>query len=303
MAKSFISSMKLDARPDRLDLRDLPYRPPVRSLPEVFPPDEKVQELLTQYVADDLILDQGQEGACTGFGLACVINYLLWRRHLESRADGPFDSISPRIIYQLARFYDEWPGEDYDGSSCRGAMKGWHKHGVCAKLSSATSAVQCAYPTCRGLDECGTPADRGLLMDCQTLRRDMQAAIYQIGAISSADVHDGWDLPASKAKTVNHEILPVIRKPKSDEMSGHAFAIVGYDHRGFVVQNSWGTTWGARGFAILRYEDWVENGTDAWVCALGVPAVNGVSPRHFVQGGSSRAAARRPACQAVRSSA
>ena len=133
MAKGFISNLKLDARPDRLDLRDLPFRPPVRSLPAVFPSHQQVQELLTRYVSDKLILDQGQEGACTGFGLACVINYLLWRRHLESGNNAPFDSVSPRMIYHLARFYDEWPGEDYDGSSCRGAMKAWHKHGVCTE--------------------------------------------------------------------------------------------------------------------------------------------------------------------------
>ena len=36
------------------------------------------------------------------------------------------------MLYHLARFYDEWPGEDYDGSSCRGALKAWNKHGVCS---------------------------------------------------------------------------------------------------------------------------------------------------------------------------
>ena len=36
------------------------------------------------------------------------------------------------MLYEMAKRYDEWPGEDYDGSSARGAMKGWHKHGVCS---------------------------------------------------------------------------------------------------------------------------------------------------------------------------
>ena len=58
---------------------------------------------------------------------------------------------------------------------------------------------------------------------------------------------------------------------KAGDTGGHAFALVGYNERGFVVQNSWGTDWGASGFAILRYEDWVTNGTDAWAVALGVP--------------------------------
>lgn len=39
--------------------------------------------------------------------------------------------VSPRMFYEMARRYDEWPGENYSGSSARGAMKGWHKHGVC----------------------------------------------------------------------------------------------------------------------------------------------------------------------------
>jgi hypothetical protein len=37
------------------------------------------------------------------------------------------------MLYQNARLYDEWKGDDYEGSSCRGAMKGFHKHGVCAE--------------------------------------------------------------------------------------------------------------------------------------------------------------------------
>ena len=31
----------------------------------------------------------------------------------------------------MARRYDEWPGESYEGSSARGAMKGFVRHGVC----------------------------------------------------------------------------------------------------------------------------------------------------------------------------
>lgn len=36
------------------------------------------------------------------------------------------------MLYELARRYDEWPGEGYVGSSARGAMKAWERHGVCA---------------------------------------------------------------------------------------------------------------------------------------------------------------------------
>ena len=72
------------------------------------------------------VLDQGTEGACTGFGLATVANYLLLRRQVIPDAV----PVSARMFYEMARRYDEWPGESYSGSSARGAMKGWHKHGV-----------------------------------------------------------------------------------------------------------------------------------------------------------------------------
>ena len=82
--------------------------------------------------ADGMILDQGQEGACTGFGLAACVNYLHWERWQRDGCSGQRPArVSTRMLYHMARLYDEWPGEDYDGSSCRGAMKGWHHHGVC----------------------------------------------------------------------------------------------------------------------------------------------------------------------------
>ncbi|WP_228278013.1 hypothetical protein, partial [Acinetobacter nosocomialis] len=58
-------------------------------------------------------------------------NYLYWLRHLDTPRSKAPPLVSPRMFYELAKLYDEWPGQDYEGSSCRGALKGWHKHGVC----------------------------------------------------------------------------------------------------------------------------------------------------------------------------
>lgn len=268
---------KLDARPDRLDLRDLVYRSPLRSLPPRWPMDSDLKKLLPAYVRAGRILNQGNEGACTGFGLACVTNYLYWLRHLNStpRARKLPDLVSPRMYYELAKLYDEWPGQDYEGSSCRGALKGWHKHGVC-------SEALWPYPLGRdgagifqrpaaGWDDDATGRPLGVYyrVDKKSVV-DMQAAIYEIGAVYvSSDVHDGWGV-ASSAVPDSHDKLPRITR-MTKKTGGHAFALVGFNERGFVVQNSWGTDWGASGFAVLAYEDWVTNGTDAWAVALGVP--------------------------------
>ena len=88
------TSPSLDARPDRLDLRDREYRPPLKNLPATFPSVKNVEQLFKHYaVTCNLILDQGEEGACTGFGLAAVINYLNWKDHyLEATKQGtPLD--------------------------------------------------------------------------------------------------------------------------------------------------------------------------------------------------------------------
>jgi len=271
-----IAGRLFDARPDRLDFRDLPYSPPLRSLPPCSPAQADLAKYLKSYVAQGLVLDQGSEGACTGFGLACVVNYLLWLQHLALGSAGVFEAVSPRMLYELARRYDEWPGDDYQGSSCRGALKGWHKHGVCSEQHWPFSTKGFIRPRPRWDTDAAT---RPLGVYYRINRNavvDLQAAILNIGAVYvSASVHDGWETLMHKRATAlpkNLDSLPVIPPPQSPgSLGGHAFAIVGYDHRGFVVQNSWGTRWGRSGFAVLPYEDWVVHGTDAWACALGVP--------------------------------
>jgi hypothetical protein len=268
------SNATFDARPDRLDFRDKTYLPPLRSLPPCHPSDADIERFMAPYAAGGMILDQGQEGACTGFGLACVINYLLF-----VRAGGQsIEPVSPRMLYELARQYDEWPGEDYQGSSCRGALKGWHKHGVCADAlwpyRNRRGRVQLLKPAPTwAADAVTRPLGVYYRIDRRSVV-DMQAAILQVGAIYvSAGVHDGWDsLPGGLTAPRCHADVPVIGPPADpDATGGHAFALVGYNERGFIVQNSWGPDWGAGGFAVMSYRDWVAHGSDAWAVALGVP--------------------------------
>ena len=277
----------LDARPDRLDLRDRPYLPPVVMLPRSYPGDAEIRAGLPGYVGENLVLDQKAEGSCTGFGLACVIHSLLWRRNLLLGDEGPVTRVSTRMLYHLARFYDEWPGEDYDGSSCRGALKAWQRHGVCSEelwpyLNKKRESV--FVPPSKGWERDAMNRRLGVYyrIDHRSVV-DMQAALFEVGAIYvSAKVHAGWNVTA-KGTVTGHSSLPEIRTRK-ESLGEHAFALVGYNPAGFVVQNSWGTAWGCQGFAILLYDDWVRHGTDAWVCSLGVPAAGKESSRVPING-------------------
>ncbi|RUM66992.1 MAG: peptidase C1 [Sulfurimonas sp.] len=277
MPKMSYSNRVLDARPDRLDLRDREYRPPLESLPPQWPVQDDLEGLFPCYRDDGMILDQGKEGACTGFGLAAVINYLLWRQHLHVKKEMPNIhtlKVSARMLYHMARIYDEFEGEDYEGSSCRGAMKGWHRHGVCKEHTWPYVANNTRAPQKQWAREAvQNPLGAYYRINKDSIV-DMQAAIKEVGAIyCSAIIHQGWWLKAC-------ETLPIIAY-NSNTIGGHAFAIVGYNADGFMVQNSWGSSWGFCGFAVIPYKEWVENGSDAWVAVLGAPVRLAASPHTF----------------------
>ena len=69
-------------------------------------------------------LDQGSEGACTGFG----VSHEAAARPVEVK--GITNAVA-RALYKRAQQIDEWPGESYEGSSVLAAMKagvekGWY---------------------------------------------------------------------------------------------------------------------------------------------------------------------------------
>jgi len=262
----------LDVRRDTLDFRDKMYVPTLIEVPT------RVE--LEQYRQHQIpILDQGSEGACTGFGLATVANYLLSTRKVVPDCM----PVSPRMMYEMAKRYDEWPGENYSGSSARGAMKGWHKHGVCSHEHWPHSAETKARRQSKsGLGKFG-PGKFGLGKSglntqrmSDAVRRPlgayfrvnhqdivaMHAALAEVGILyATASVHTGWDAVGADGLIEYAEKMT----------GGHAFAIVAYDENGFWIQNSWGANWGKHGFACIGYDDWLQHGSDVWVARLGAP--------------------------------
>ncbi len=243
----------LNARRDTLDFRDKMYVPTLIEVP--------TRRSIDEYFGCEIpVLDQGAEGACTGFGLATVANYLLRRR----RNNPDHLAVSPRMFYELARRYDEWPGEEYSGSSARGAIKGWNKHGVCAETdwpyvveeagSGGFTEPRMRAATQRPLGAYFRVNHRDLI--------SMHSAIAEVGILyATAQVHEGWQDVNQDGIIANSNAL----------LGGHAFAIVAYDEFGFWIQNSWGENWGRRGCARVSYDDWLANATDVWVARLGAP--------------------------------
>jgi hypothetical protein len=257
-----VGTFVADAVPDMFDERDLEYRPRLMPLPPTLDARRNAQVLR-------------QDGnSCTGHAVAAVINTVLAQaRGARAATPPPPPQVSPYMLYRLARRYDEFEGERDEGSSLRGALKGWFNHGVLLEvdwpalamdpepdLDDEAVAAKCRERPC------------GAYYRVNPFRLDdLQSAITELnGIVVSAVVHDGWAKPV-ELRNGRGSIHVIRRTVDARSLGGHAFALVGYNEVGFLVQNSWGPGWGKGGFATLPYEDWLDTAYDAWVVRPGVP--------------------------------
>jgi hypothetical protein len=266
-----LAGRKLDILPDLPDIRDRIYMPHLRALePAIFP---KIPFG---------VRNQGEDSSCTGFALAHVVDFLRYREIIPE----PPKLVSARMLYEMAKRNDEWGGTAYEGSSIRGAIKGFFRNGVCSAEVAPDDPKRSkkewvlSYEMAREARETRLGAYYRLQPDIS----DYHAALNEVGIIyASAQIHDGWEEPVArnpdKPLPDNNTDKAVPRNtdtkkipPGAKPIGGHAFAIVGYDREGFWVLNSWGPEWGVDGVAHWSYADWASTIMDAWVLQIGVQA-------------------------------
>jgi C1A family cysteine protease len=200
------------------------------------------------------IRDQGNEGSCVGFAVAKTVETVLGKS-----IEGQYHNMSERWAYEKAKTHDEWPGNNYEGSSVRGGLKAAHKLGICleefwrympnkkgepkprASVNAAEHKVA-SYVRVKGID-------------------NIKRAIFENTiVVGAAQVHEGW------FKLRRNGVIPLHRK--FEILGGHAFALVGYGGRGFWVANSWGNRWGKNGFGVLLFGDAKLHLVDAWAIQM-----------------------------------
>jgi hypothetical protein len=151
--------------------------------------------------------DQGDQPACVGYALA----------HLLS-ASPISQFVRPLGLYQLAQFVDEWPGEDYEGTSVRAAVKVLAALGYIAEYRWAWK-----------------PAD---VVNC----------ILETGPVAVGSVwFEGMEEPDGQG----------VIHATGEVLGGHAYCLTGVSTKtGLVrVKNSWGLEWGDQGHAWLTIAD------------------------------------------------
>jgi hypothetical protein len=185
--------------------------------------DETVAEkpLVNKYWTLNVTLDQGNTEGCTGNG---TTHMLL----ATPRPQKGLDEAWATDLYYENRFCDEWPGEDYDGSSVTGAMVATKKWGRINTFVWPRTAREVAVAL-------GYNGPVVIGVDWTQRMMDTDPAGY---------VH-------ATGKAVG----------------GHCVCLIGYHLAGskwhgstltedaFELKNSWSADWGVSGNALLRPAD------------------------------------------------
>lgn len=235
-------------RPDKPDFRDSRYEV------EAFGLLPK-QVDLRKYCSP--IQDQGELGSCTGNAIASAIEFL------ENKAGKKFYDYSRLFIYYNERVLEDTVNSDA-GAEIRDGIKAINKWGCCFET---TWPYVISKFTNKPPAPAYSQAKTHLFRQYQRLTtldqyRSCLASGYPF--VFGFSVYDSFESD-TVAKT------GVVPMPKSDEymLGGHAVLAVGYDDntKRFTVQNSWGTSWGQKGFFTIPY-DYLANtdlADDFWV--------------------------------------
>lgn len=171
------------------------------------------------------ILDQGAEGACVGYAwaseaMADPVPVALERLAINHPATW---ELFARFLYGMARYLDEWPGTDYEGTSVLAGAK-----------AAQNAGLLHTYRWAFGLDD--------------VLDTVVQKGPVVLGTNWHADMY----APRNGILT-----------PTGPVVGGHAYLVVGYRTTvpqlggapGAVIKNSWGKDWGENGLATISLED------------------------------------------------
>lgn len=174
------------------------------------------------------IRDQGPYGTCAAQTSACM-------KEWQERHDVSFNEyMSPQFIYNNRE------NQNSEGMYSRDVMK---------ILNHIGSVTEKEYPYATT-----EPISDELKAKAYQYHIEGYASIGSIDSLKTALVKNG---PCYLAIPV-YNYGPRMWKPQQGDtmLGGHAMAIVGYNYDGFIIRNSWGTSWGDNGYTIFPYEDW-----------------------------------------------
>jgi hypothetical protein len=211
---------------------------------------ERAQENIDLSSEIGEIRDTGPEGTTVGFAVAYALQAAVKAK------TGQSVTLSPRGIYVLAKKYDEWSGEDYEGTSVIGGLKAVREVGAYLdddwpyankskpKAGRKPSYKISAYSELKGIEQI-----------LNALRENKLV-------IATIQVTDDFDKTDKDGRVTIKLPLRTI--------GGKAISIVGYNAETaeFKFANDWGAAWGAKGFGVVKDTDLTRILQNAYVVDL-----------------------------------
>jgi len=188
------------------------------------------------------IQDQGDMGSCTAFATTALYGFI-----------NPAYKTSQLFLYYNARYLDYLQGDNSpsidDGSTVYQSVLSSKKYGICN--SSLWPYIDTNLPKKPSTD-CYTNALTHQTINYKNIKQttdDMKACLN-----SGFPFMFGFLVYSSfiSNSVSNTGIVPI---PSRSEklLGGHAVACVGYNDNYFICRNSWGTSWGDKGYFYLPY--------------------------------------------------
>jgi hypothetical protein len=233
--KTYIGArhIRLGRRKDKRDPRDKIARlPALAPVAEVVLPDFK-------YWADSTWRgDQGAFPHCVAYSATHRIE------NSPTTYPEPGPVIDPTDVYDRAQLIDEWPGENYDGTSVRAGAKVMLEKGFISEYQRITTLQELIDFIRRPATAGGGPVLIGI-----DWYSGMFSPVYEKDALGDYR----WMLIPSGAVAGGHAVL----------VNG-----VNVPRMTFRILNSWGRDWGIDGRASMRFSDMdnllFSQGGDAW---------------------------------------
>lgn len=218
----------LGAIKSKLDMRDFDLEVLSERLACAVPPQEFPKEFRIDTMC---VINQGSIGSC----VACSLSSLKNGHEIKDvRLDEP---TSPLFIYNQRKNYGE-------GMFPRDAFGILKDKGIC---------LESTFPY-DNLNYDSKPSEEAF-KEAEKYKIDGYARISSVDGIKTALMKYGPVLFC--ADVWNYS--PLFYKKRNgmgDTKQGrHATLIVGWDKEGFIIKNSWGTSWGTDGYTHIAYDD------------------------------------------------
>jgi C1A family cysteine protease len=226
-------------QPDLPDHRDMLYAAPARLL-------RKLPEKIDLRSQQSPVYDQGQLGSCTANAIGAAFEFELIKQNKS------LDFMPSRLfIYYNERVLENTVDSD-SGAQIRDGIKSVNKQGVCPEKIWPYVIKQFAQkPSAACYNSAMTHQVLSYHRVLRTLDQMKGCLAEGYPFVFGFTVYESFESEVT-ARTGN------VNMPKKSErqVGGHAVVAVGYDDKTkrFIVRNSWGTSWGLKGYFTMPYD-------------------------------------------------